>query len=71
MSARLDPGVFKSPQDAFTVALSVLTPEIAARHRAVFDEAIAGQWSFQRLRDTLEAEIWPLLEVQDRRGGCQ
>lgn len=71
MAIHLDPQVFRSSNDAFTAALSVLTPEIAARHRAVVDEAIAGQWPFQRLRDALEAEPWPSPEAQGQRGGCQ
>lgn len=71
MSACLDPEVFKSSDDAFTAALSVLTPETAARYRALIEEAIFGQWSVQRLTDTAEAVIGPLLAAQDRRGECQ
>lgn len=71
MVARLDPGMFKSPQDAFTVALSVLTPETAAQCRALIEEAIFDQWPVQRLRDTAEAVLWPSLVAQDRRGECQ
>lgn len=71
MSARLDPQVFSSSSDAFTVALSVLTPETAARSRALIEEAIFDQWPVQRLRDTAEAVLGPSLAAQDRRGGRQ
>jgi len=71
MGARLDPGMFRSPQDAFTVALSALTPETAARYRALIEEAIFDQWPVQRLKDTAAAVIEPSLAAKDRLGGCQ
>lgn len=64
----LDP-VHSGIADPFTVAKSVLTPEMASRIHSLFVTAILDQWSCRDLANSVEAEIETLLAAEGRKAG--
>lgn len=48
---------------AFTVAESVLTPEMAEQCRALIEAALSGRWSVRDLADSVKAVLAPSSEV--------
>lgn len=60
-----------SHKAAFTVAGSVLTPEMAAKCRELLEEASFGQWSCRDLADSVKAVLLPSLLAASQKEGDQ